>query len=113
MRGPARAEFVPLSAKKTRTYACVSDDGSSVKNHSLPLVIVPEDPALEQRVREAVIAVCDSRQKVTDNSGKRVQLTSRAISALVNQMIVAASQAASGPLPNRARTRGAPQTMQG
>src|SRR6516165_4119627 len=68
----------------------------------------PIGGGIEPKVDGAVRDLCHSRKPAKGWNGKRILLKADIVEKLVEKMIWAAAHAASGPIPNRVRGRGAP-----
>jgi hypothetical protein len=68
----------------------------------------PGQVGIESRVEQAVRGLCGSRRTAKGLHGKHIPLTGNIVENLVQRMVYAASQAASRPIGNRIRGRGAP-----
>jgi hypothetical protein len=76
--------------------------------HSLVIYPGPGHKGIESKVDRAVRSLCRSRKVANGLQGKRIPLNGAIVEELVQKMIYAASHAASRPIPNRVRGRGAP-----
>jgi hypothetical protein len=77
-------------------------------NSKMKILTYPIGGAIERNVERPVRDLCNSRKIAKGLDGKRILLKGDIVEKLVENMIWAAAHAASGPIPNRVRGRGAP-----
>ena len=91
-------------------YVHKADAGhaASPVDSKMEVMTYPIGGGIEPKMDGAVRDLCHSRKPAKGWNGKRILLKADIVEKLVEKMIWAAAHAASGPIPNRVRGRGAP-----